>query len=238
MTADILAGSVGRYLLISTVSVYKDPATGSDEEAPVIEQGDPENEVIDADTYGFLKVLCEREAVSRFGTGTLLVRPGIVIGPHDPSDRFTYWVAQIGTSAQVVTPAGPDRPVQWIDARDLADFALQALERGLTGAFHVVGTPITLRHMLTTTREALNPACEFIELDLEKEGIQPWVDLPLVVEPGDGTFQLSNARALSAGLRTRSLADSVRDTSAWWARQGRDLKVGLSAERHEALLSK
>ena len=237
IAAGVLSGNVNRYLLISTISVYKDPVAGSDEDAPMIEEGDPSNEVVDSESYGFLKVLCEREVVASFGPEALLIRPGIVIGPHDPTDRFTYWVARIGSEAKVISPAGPDRPVQWIDARDLGTFALHALEGGLTGPYNVVGEPTTLRGVLGTIRSELNPSCEFVELDMESHSIAPWTDLPLVVDPGYGTFQLSIKKAAASGLSTRTLSASVGDTDAWWREQGRDLKTGLSWERHSELLT-
>lgn len=237
IAGDALAGRVGKYLLISTISVYKDPIAGSNEGAPLIEEGDPDNEVVDSDSYGFLKVLCERETIARFGGESLLVRPGIVIGPHDPTDRFTYWVSRISRGGKVITPAGPDRPVQWIDARDLGEFCIHGLEQSLSGAYHAIGQPSTLRELLQTARAELNPSVEFIERDLEANGIVPWTDLPLVVEPGYGTFRLDPSKATAAGLRTRDLGESVRDTAAWWSQQGRPLKVGLSDERHDELLS-
>jgi nucleoside-diphosphate-sugar epimerase len=137
----------------------------------------------------------------------------------------------------VISPAGPDRPVQWIDARDLANLSLHLLELGLSGPYNVISEPTTLRHVLGTIRSELNPTSEFVELEMEAYGIAPWTDLPLVVEPGYGTFQLSTKMAVASGLNVRTLSESVRDTYAWWREQGRDLKTGLSAERHAELLA-
>lgn len=116
MVGETLHGRVGRYVLISTISVYADPEPGANEDAPLIEVGDPSNEVVDAQTYGYLKVLCEREAISQFPAQTTVIRPGIVVGPHDPTDRFTYWVHRIATELAVLYPA-KESAAQWIDAR-------------------------------------------------------------------------------------------------------------------------
>lgn len=238
IAADALAASVDQYLLISTISVYLEPQPGADEYAPVIEKGDPAGEEITPDSYGFLKVLCEREALRCFGDRVSVVRPGLVVGPRDHTDRFTYWPVRIARDPRVLTPAGPDRPVQWIDARDLADFAVAGVETNRKGVCHAVGPehPMTLRQMLATIRSELESTCELVERDLEALGVQPWSDLPMVVDPNEGVSQLSPKRAIAAGLTPRPLAETARDTWAWWKTEDRQLRTGLSDERHRELL--
>ncbi len=237
IASDVLGGAVDQYLLISTISVYRDPEPGADEDAPVIEDGDPANEEMTPESYGFLKVLCEREARRCFGERASVVRPGLVVGPRDHTDRFTYWPVRIAQDPRVLTPAGDDRPVQWIDARDLADFVVAGVETSRKGVFHAVGPerPSTLRQMLASMRAELGSTCEFVERDLEALGVQPWTDLPMVVAPNEGISQLSPQRALAAGLSLRPLVETVRDTWSWWRAENRALRTGLSDERHREL---
>lgn len=238
IAADALADSVGQYLLISTISVYREPQPGADEDAPVIEDGDPAGEEITPESYGFLKVRCEREAHRCFGERASIVRPGLVVGPQDHTDRFTYWPVRIAKEPHVLTPAGPDRPVQWIDARDLADFVVAGVETNRKGVYHAVGPeqPTTLRQMLASIRSELESTCEFVERDIDALGVQPWTDLPMVVAPDEGISQLSPKRAIAAGLRPRPLAETARDTWTWWKTEDRALRTGLSDERHRELL--
>ncbi len=238
IAAGALKGNVGHYGFISTISVYKDPAPGSTEDAPLIEEGDPENEVIAAESYGYLKVQCEREVVRQFGEGSFLPRPGIVVGPNDHTDRFTYWVHRIATEPRVLVPADKSLFAQWIDARDLGAFAVSGAEKGLAGPHHVVGQPIPLHELLDRIRQVVNPTCEFVEGDLDVLGVQAWVDLPLVTPAGDGAFQLNPAKALAAGLTPRSVEDTVRDLLAWFREQGREPVAGMDRERHAEALAK
>lgn len=236
--ADALAGSIAHYALISTISVYDHPQPGSDENAAVFEQGDPDNEEVTGESYGYLKVLCERAAIERFGVQSLIVRPGIVVGPNDHTDRFTYWPVRISQEPRVIVPGGPDRPLQWIDARDLAAFVVDGVEQQHAGIYHCVGParPTTLRETLKSIRDHLNPSCQLVDVDLEAAKIEPWTDLPLVVEPEDGLMRLSPARAMHAGLRYRPLAQTIDDLLTWWKAENRELRAGMPAERHREIL--
>ncbi len=242
IAGDALKGNVGHYAFISTISVYANRwQTGkpvATEEAPLMEEGDPENEEINGESYGYLKVLCEREVVRQFGDGSFLPRPGIVIGPNDHTDRFTYWVHRIATEPRVLVPSEKGHFAQWIDARDLAAFTVGGVERKLGGAFSVVGQPMPLHELLEEIRRVLNTKCEFVEADLASVGVEPWADLPLVIEAGDTAFQLNPGKALAAGLTPRPVEATVRDLWEWFQTQGREPIAGMSRDLHDDVLAK
>jgi 2'-hydroxyisoflavone reductase len=145
--AECLQGRVGRYVFISSVSVYADFDQPNDERSALAAIDDPATEVVDGRTYGALKALCEQAVTAQFGDCALLIRPGLVVGPHDPTQRFTYWPARIARAAEgeaVLAPGSADTPVQFIDVRDLADFVLRASDAACSGPFNVVSPPRAL----------------------------------------------------------------------------------------------
>jgi len=182
-----------RYVYVSTISVYADPTVaGRDEDAPLLEHGGG---------YGAQKAASERVLPA----DALIVRPGVVAGPHDTTDRFPYWVRARAAGGRFEAPAPPEHPIQLIDARDLATFTLELLERGAAGPYNVVGEKTTFAGMLD--------ACP-------GDGTPDWVGgsdrFPLWVPPGEeNVFDVSDARALQAGLRRRPLTETARDTLTW-----------------------
>jgi 2'-hydroxyisoflavone reductase len=257
--ADALATRCDRYAFVSSLSVYADSSVPAHEDSPLGVIDDPDTDVVDGRTYGPLKALCEAEAARCFGTErTLIVRPGLIVGPRDPTQRFTYWPARLaraveeGASAGPVLAPGPrDAPVQWIDARDLADFVVGALEQGLAGPFNAVGAPgrHTFGSLLAACADAVGvsapPPLRWVDIGtLQSHGLQPWSDLPLAL-PDDAEhaafMQVDAVRARAAGLRERPLAQTVADTLAWWRslppeQQAFD-KAGLAPEREAAVLA-
>ncbi|MBK6769065.1 MAG: NAD-dependent epimerase/dehydratase family protein [Ardenticatenales bacterium] len=245
-----LAGRVERYVFISTISVYADGANpadtaGPDESAPVGVLDDPSVETVDGATYGPLKALCERAVVAGFGAAALVVRPGVIVGPHDPTDRFTYWPARIDQGGAFIAPEGPNAPLQYIDARDLGEWIVRAIERGTGGTYNAVGpTPAaTFGDLFAACAEAVGGAALPIWLDpptLAAHGVRPWADLPLWLPPGErALMRSSNARAIGAGLTFRSLGVTVADTLAWHRARpvGGALAAGLSPEREAEVLA-
>ena len=225
-SAEALADRSGHYTFVSTESVYGDvPEAGIDESAPVAELVDPTVEVIDGETYGGLKALCEAAAEAAMPGRVLNVRPGLIVGPWDPSDRFTYWPRRIAAGGVVLVPGGPDRPVQYIDGRDLAAWILAAARRGLTGVFNACGPAER------TSMGELVEACLHVsgsgatpawgdEAALIAAGVEPWSELPLWVGEGvnpqdAGFMQISSARAIAEGLSFRPTEEIVRDTLEW-----------------------
>lgn len=217
--AEALGARGGRHVFISTVSVYAEPTPpNSDEDAPLAGLDDPSTEVVDGETYGGLKVLCEG-AVAEHYTDALVIRPTYIVGPYDYTHRFTYWINRIADGGRVVAPDLPDYGIQVIDARDQARWILEMLERGDSGTFHTVSPPptFTFAQMLNTIVEAVGPA------DTQIVAVNPAFlvdngagnsDLPLwypSTEPDLG-LNCSPARAVANGFATRSLADTVRET--------------------------
>lgn len=239
ISADEFKGRTKSYVFISTISVYGEPTTPPDEDHPMAQIEDPTTEEITGETYGALKALCEEELLRRFPKNSLIVRPGIIVGPNDPTDRFTYWTVALSSYDRVVVPDRLEQPVQWIDARDLAAWLLSQVEAGETGVFNAVGpsSRCTLGEFIEGISRAVGGKAEVVSLPggrLEEMGVKPWADLPLVpsyTTEGDPMFEVSSARAIGKGLRFRSLAESARDTLAWRKPSDAPLKVGIPPER-------
>ncbi|MBL8049068.1 MAG: NAD-dependent epimerase/dehydratase family protein [Chthonomonas sp.] len=216
-----LKGRAEQYLFISTISVYDVQAGERDirEDHRVLELADPTVEKVDGETYGGLKVLCERTLESDWSGTVTIVRPGLIVGPFDHTDRLTYWLEHI-RRGQRREPVGIDQPLQVIDARDLAGLVLNLLQSQTPGTFNAVGpaTPMSFRQVLDLAVQTLNPAAALTPGDYAK---------PLDME-GDtereGIMVVNWEAAKAAGLRHRPLAETMRDAVAWFQEQGRDLK--------------
>jgi 2'-hydroxyisoflavone reductase len=239
-----LGANVGTYVFISTISVYGDFSTiGIDEEHPIKytapgEQGD----------YGSLKADCERVVSELLPESSLIIRPGLIVGPYDPTDRFTYWPARFARDdSKILVPERMDYPVQFIDARDLALFMLKLTEAQARGVYIVTGPQerTTLEHFLEACDVAVGKNSELgrvQEAVLEIEGVAPWTELPLWIPASKknfaGMMRVDFRKALEAGLKCRSLVTTIRDTLSW--DQTRDpsmpRQAGLSPEREAALL--
>ena len=250
--ADCLRGRVGRYAFVSSVSAYASSASTNPEGSALATIADPDTEVVDGETYGALKALCEAEVVRVFGDAALLLRPGLIVGPHDPTQRFTWWPTRLARAADgetVLAPGRPDDALQCIDARDLAAFTLRCLDAGEHGAFNAVSADglWTMGGLLNTCAAVAGVSVNFAWADiaaLQAQGVEPWSDLPLAV-PADaehaGFMHTDTRRAIAAGLVTRPLADTVADTLAWHASlppaQQAFTLAGLSPEREAAALA-
>ena len=186
--AAALASRVGQYQLVSTISVYAAfDAAGTEESAALQALADPTVETVTDETYGGLKALCEQAAQEAFGSRCLIARPGLLVGPHDPTGRYTWWVKRLMRalpSEAVLAPGNPLAPVQCIDARDAAAWLLLQAERGTAGIFNLTGPamPTTMGAWLDTARQQLAPTARFTWVDedfLLAQGVAPWTDLPL-----------------------------------------------------------
>jgi 2'-hydroxyisoflavone reductase len=247
LSLDALKDSVQRYLFVSTVSVYEDLGTpDSDESAKLLDTDNVEGEEITRDSYGPLKVLCEQAVNNAFGDKGLIVRPGFVIGPHDPTDRMTYWVRRIAREQAVLCPATGEQPMQCIDTRDLGQWIVELVARNDSGTYHVTGPEqkILFTELLQMIRSTVGGDCDFHWVEprvLEDAEVKPFADLPFWITPAIGSYQLvsiSISKALRAGLRLRSLESSIRDILEWDRQRGfPTLSAGLSREREESLLA-
>jgi 2'-hydroxyisoflavone reductase len=242
--ADALRGRGGHHLLVSSVSVYATPdGPGIDEDAELIELDDPTTEEVTGETYGGLKVLCERAAVERHGTSTLLVRPTYVVGPDDHTWRFPWWVARIAQGGEVVAPGPPDAPAQVIDVRDLGEWMVRLLEDGRSGAFHAASpAPVfTWREQVEAIAAAVAPdgtTVHWVEpAAVEAAGIEPGA-FPLWSgdDPDVWVMAADPARAFATGLTPRPLADTIRDTLAWTRTVTLPEGTGVTPEQERRLL--
>jgi 2'-hydroxyisoflavone reductase len=214
--AEALRDSVERYVFVSSISVYADLSTGPTEDSGRAKLGDmPSDELLPGyENYGALKALCE-DVIEVFGDRGLIVRPGLIVGPHDPTGRFTYWPHRIARGGEFVVPAPPDSIVQFVDARDLGAWIVDLAERRATGVFNAThpGLPWSelVDSCLGVTRAPGMPA--WIDGDwLAGEGVGQWMELPLWLHDEDvlGMMQADVSRALAAGLTFRKLDDTVR----------------------------
>ncbi|WP_035793640.1 NAD-dependent epimerase/dehydratase family protein [Kitasatospora mediocidica] len=235
---DALDDRVGRYLFISSHAVYIRPpdlAPGSDEDTP---RRAPvrHTEELDEDTYGPAKVACEDDVTTRYGTRATIVRPGKVVGPHDPSDTLTYWVRRAARGGRVAVPGDLAQPVQVVDARDLARLVVQLLVDDRPGAFHAVGPaePVTLGEVIETCARVAGSRVEPVPVPPDAVGRF----FPLVRDNWP-TQQRSTARARAAGLPATPLEVTAADILAWDRERGEPpLSRGLSPEDEAALLAR
>jgi len=227
-----LLGHCGQYLFVSSVSVYADFSVPRNEESPVAELGDASADELAADysNYGALKALCEQAVWKVFKERTLSVRPGLIVGPHDPTGRFTYWAHRLERGGEILAPGPPERRAQFIDVRDLADWMVQCVERRLTGVFNATseGTPWG---ELLAGADVTWVTDEFL---VEHE-VGEWMELPLwLADPASAAMhQTAVSRAISGGLRFRPLAETIAGATGAAAVEG----VGLTPEREAELLA-
>jgi 2'-hydroxyisoflavone reductase len=250
-SAQLLRSSVRHYVFVSTISVYADTSKpGMDESTPLATMPDANNE--EPRFYGAQKALAEGEAERAFPGRTTIVRPGLIVGPGDNSDRFTYWPVRIAQGGEVLAPGDPGDPVQVIDARDLAEFVVRMAEGEHAGRFNATGprAQLSIAEMLYGIRAACSGDNDvrftWVPADfLAARQVRPWQDVPVWVPPVGGSAgfaRVSIARAVERGLTFRPLADTVRSTLDWWEtlpaerRARRANSPGLAPEREAEVL--
>jgi 2'-hydroxyisoflavone reductase len=242
-SARFLAPKVGHYTFISTLSVYAEFAGGDpDEDGPLATIENTETEEVTGETYGALKVLCERAVGDALPGKALIPRPCLIVGPNDPTDRFTFWPVRASEGGKLLAPGRPESRVQVIDVRDLSAWTLNQIEANVTGTYNLAG-PVggcTMGEMLAASVEAAGTDPELVwipdEWLVERELI-PWGDLPLWVPGEDLTAKID--RAVARGLTTRPLVETARDTLQWRTdpeRAEKPLRGGITRERMDALL--
>jgi 2'-hydroxyisoflavone reductase len=249
-SAELLAPRVRQYLFVSTISVYaKLDQAGMDESAPLARTENPDATEITGENYGALKALCERAAEAAMPGKVTNVRPGLIVGPGDPTDRFTYWPARFLRGGDVLAPGTPDDPTQFIDARDLAAFVVSCLEGRTVGVFNADAQAgsLSLGHVFEACRKAATTESSTTWVPapfLEQHKVGPWQDLPLWIPArGDdaGFGRVSAAKAQAAGLNYRPLEETIADTLAWFKTLPEErrskLRAGLTPEREAEVLS-
>ena len=247
--AELLAGRVRQYVFISTCSVYPDlGALPIDESSRVGELEDPTIERIDGGTYGPLKVLCERAAEAAFPGRTTVIRPGLIVGDGDTSDRFGYWPRRIAEGGEVLCPGKSEWTTQFTDVRDLGAFVVRTIERGALGTFNVDGPeePVEWLDLLTACNLAGGGAARLTWIEpewLTEQGVRPARDLPLWDLPPEGADDVppvSSKKALAHGMHFRPVPETVASAMAWeLSRLPRESapRFGLTREREAELLA-
>ena len=253
-SAEMLRGRAGQYLFVSSISVYADGGgAGRDESAPVGKLDDPATEEV-AKHYGPLKAACEDEVRAAFGAAAIIVRPGLIVGPHDATDRFGYWVARFRQPAllgdrpdQAVVPAPRNAPVQFIDARDLAVFMIDLIEANAGGTFNA-----TSPDGLWTWNSMVDALCAGVSVPtphwideslLLEQKVEPWTGLPLWIPSTfadeAGFMEFDCRRATAAGMRVRPLPETIDATAAWLAARdnGNAWKAVLTAQAEREILA-
>ncbi|HEY6911001.1 MAG TPA: SDR family oxidoreductase [Myxococcales bacterium] len=246
LSADLLAPEVKQYVFISSISVYPDDVKpGADERTPVQELTEPGSEEV-RKHYGALKALCEKAAEEAMPGRATSIRPGLIVGPGDPTDRYTYWPARIDRGGEALAPGTGEDPVQYVDARDLAAFVVHAIEGGATGTFNATGPEktLTMRRFLESVRKAATRPAALTwvpEKFLEEHKVSAWQDMPVWAGAAGGFTQIDCRKAIGKGLRFRAPEETAQDTLAWWKTLPEDrrakLRAGLPADREKEVLA-
>jgi 2'-hydroxyisoflavone reductase len=253
-SAELLRDAVEHYVFVSSVSVYRDfSRPGFDESAPRIKLEDPAVEEV-MEYYGGLKALCEDVVSDVFPGRSANVRAGLIVGPHDPTDRFTYWPTRVARGGEVLAPGRPDRPVEFVDARDLGAWLVTLAEQRTGGDFNATRSGLTFADVLDSCRRVSGADATVTWVDepflLDRE-VGQWMELPLWIAESDTEWahmqEADVSRALAAGLMSRALDETVGDTLAWaQSREGRGPGtaamgsaegVGLAPEKEAELLA-
>lgn len=245
MSVSLLAPSTKSYVFVSSISVYVDPMLPPrDESSALATIGDPTIEEITNESYGPLKALCEQAVMKHMEGRAAVVRPGLIVGPLDPTDRFTYWPHRAALGGEMLAPGAPDHHISFIDVRDLAGFIARAAERGFTGTFNASGdtASMTMGDLIAACLRVAGASTTVTWVDepfVKANQIEPWSELPAWIPTGDDSLMwASSAKAVAAGLTYRPLEETVSATLDFTRSKGlgRDLKAGLTRERESDLL--
>ena len=245
MSAEALKDKVEKYVFISSISVYADfKKVGINESYPVGKIEDETMEEITGESYGPLKALCEKAAQDVFGIRSLIIRPGLIVGPHDPTDRFTYWPVRIARGGDVLVPDSPTALTQIIDVRDLSDFIVHLIEQNVSGVFNATGEPLALGTLVETCKQVSGSDANFKWASVEflnENNVAPWSDMPAWLpdtEEEKGFSRVDVSKAMHAGLVLSPLEETIKDTIAWAFEIPADheWKAGLGEAKEKELI--
>lgn len=250
-SVNLLKEGIRNYTFISTISVYKDFSKKSiNEEDAVSEIEDTSVEEVNGDTYGPLKALCEEVVRETFPTNYLIIRPGLIVGPDDPTDRFTYWPLRFYRGGEIVVPNSLEQPIQWIDVRDLAKWIIYAIENNVSGTYNATGPDeqVTFAQLFETAKQFAQSELLLTLVDEEfllENKVGPWVEMPFwlpkVSEHPDmwGMLSVNNDQAIQAGLTFRPLKETIEATINWClsAKNGQVTNAGMTEEREKEILA-
>jgi len=250
-SAQLLKDRAGHYIYVSSISAYANlTPPGIDEDYELAALKDPDATEITNDNYGGLKAACERVVEQTFGERQAVIRPTYIVGPGDSSDRFTYWPVRVARGGEMLAPGSARDPIQFIDARDLAEFVRMCIEGSIAGRYNVCNPPgaVTMGDLLETSKQVSRSNASFVWASqdfLEQHQALASGEIPIWAPTRGseaGAALVSSARAVAKGLRFRDLDVTVKDTLAWHeqrpAEQKANLRAGLSAEREAELLKK
>jgi 2'-hydroxyisoflavone reductase len=248
LSAEALKDRVRRYVFISSISVYADNRkVGIDESYPVGKLRDESVEEVTGETYGPLKALCEKAVEEIYGDRALIVRPGLIVGPYDPTDRFTYWPVRVKRGGDLIAPDRPQTPIQIVDVRDLSEFIVKLIEDNASGVYNATGPDdeLTMGEFLDACKRVAGSTAAFHWASAEflaEHGVQPWSDMPVWVpdtEEDAGFSRIDVSRAIGAGLTFRPLEETIRDTIAWAETRPNDheWRAGLNSDKERILLA-
>lgn len=248
LSAQALEGSAGRYVFISSISVYAGfQKLGINESDPVGKLEDESVEEITGETYGPLKALCEKTVQDTYGDRALVIRPGLIVGPHDPTDRFTYWPMRVKRGGDMVAPDRPDAPIQVVDVRDLSEFIIKLTEENASGIYNATGPDydLSLGRLLEASKKVSgsNPVIHWASIEfLQEHEVAPWSDMPVwIPDAGEdaGFSRVDVSKAINAGLKFRPLEDTIRDTIAWADTRPaeHEWRAGLNPDKETVLLA-
>jgi 2'-hydroxyisoflavone reductase len=249
MSAEALKDKVNSYVFISSISVYSDfSKIGIKESDSVGKIEDETFEEITGESYGPLKALCEKTVQDVYGIHSLIIRPGLIVGPHDPTDRFTYWPVRVAQGGDVLAPDRPDVLTQVVDVRDLSDFIIELIQHNVSGVFNATGPDYELKFgtLLDTCKLVSASDAKFKWASVEflnENNVAPWSDMPAwLPDTGEdaGFARVDISKAIHAGLVFRSLEETVSDTIKWASTRPADheWRAGLKPEREKELLEK
>ncbi|HEV7609132.1 MAG TPA: NAD-dependent epimerase/dehydratase family protein [Steroidobacteraceae bacterium] len=255
LSAELLAPKVKQYLFISSISVYPDFSVARNEDSPVGKLADESVEKVDGETYGPLKALCEQAASKAFPGRATVIRPGLIVGPDDNTDRFTYWPARAARGGEFIAPGAPTDAFQVIDVRDLAAFTLAVVENNVTGTYNAVSnvnefkfgelTDACIAAARKQAKPASTPRAIYLPAEfLEEQKVEPWSEMPvwLPAKGEEAAFAgTSNKAAVAKGLKITPIKKTVNDTLAWHltrpAEEREKLKSGIAPEKEATVLA-